>query len=212
MTRFPAILPVFLAPLLTGCFLDYQVREMPTSAVIGRAVSLVDSVAVADLGKPTEAEKTAIAAALTRGGPTGLRVRVRLPQGSPQPGDTVARGLAEGLGVDPAIARVDTTGPAGGPASVEVLRITLTPPDCAGMITPNDSNGAASRPTMAFGCAGYTNLTNMLVDPADLQAPRSFGGPDGTGTAGAAGRYYADKVKPLRRSTTTSNLSGGGSP
>lgn len=208
MTRFSAILPVFLAPLLlAGCFPNPDYREMPNSSVISSTATVLDAVAVADNSKPTEAETAAIAAALGKGGDSGLRVRVRLPQGAPVPAASEMRSRIVAMGIDPAIAVVEPNASASG-TSLVFVRIALVAPDCAAMVTPSEEWSAWTRPNMSFGCATYTNLSHMLADPADLSTPRNFGGADATTSGAAVNRYRADKVTPLRQ---TSSTSGSGS-
>lgn len=211
MTRLSAILPMVLAPLLlAGCFPNPDYRDLPNSSVIGTTASVVAVVAVADTAQPSAAELAAVSEALAKAGDSSMRVRVRLPQGAPVPPAEEMRGRISALGIDPAVAVVE---PAASPAgtSLVFVRITLTAPDCAAMVTPSEEWSAWARPRMSFGCATYTNLTHMLADPADLSTPRNFGGPDATVSARAVGRYHADKVKPLRDNSATYGLSASNS-
>lgn len=211
MTRLFAMLPaLLLTVVLGGCFPRPDYRDLPDTSVIQRSVTVIDTVVVADSAAPTAPERAAIAAALAQGGETGLRVRVRLPQGAPVPAAAEMRRRIQALGIDPAIAMVEPNAAAAG-TDLVFMRITIAAPDCAALVTPSEAISAASRPSMAFGCATYTNLTNMVADPADLVAPRRFGGPDGTTSATAVDRYHQDKVTPLRRTTSVGSLNSAGS-
>lgn len=208
MTRLSAILPVVLVPLvLAACqFPRPDYRDLPDNKVIQRSSTVVDSVAVADNAAPTSAETAAVAAALAKAGDSGVRVRVRLPQGAPVPPADVMRARIAALGIDPSIAVVE---PAASPAGTTLVfvRIALTAPDCATLVTPSEETTLVPRPSMAFGCATYTNLTQMVTDPADIAAPRSFGGADATTSAAAIDRYHTNAVTPLRKTTSSSGYS-----
>ncbi|MGE5515255.1 MAG: CpaD family pilus assembly lipoprotein [Bacteroidota bacterium] len=211
MTRFSAIVPVFLAPLLlAGCFPNPNYQDLPNASVITSTSSVIATVAVADNAKPTEAELAAVAEGLSKGGDSGLRVQVRLPQGAPVPPADEMRRRISSMGVDPAIAVVEPNASASG-TSLVFVRITVTAPDCAALVTRSEEWSAWSRPRMSFGCATYTNLSRMVADPADLAAPRSFGGADATTSAAAVGRYQTDKVTPLKRNSSTSGYSSSSS-
>lgn len=207
MTRLSAILPALLVPLvLAGCFPRPDYRDLPDAKVIQRTATVVDSVAIIDTAAPSPMEKAAVAAALARAGDSGVRVRVRLPQGAPLPPADQMRARVAALGIDPAIAVVEPgTSPTG--TALVFVRVTLTAPDCATLVTPSEELSAWARPSMAFGCATYSNLTHMVTDPADLAAPRSFGGADATTSAAAVGRFYDNKVTPLRDTTSTRGYS-----
>lgn len=211
MTRFPAILPVFLAPLLlAGCFPRPNYRDLPNPSVISSSSSVVATVAVVDSAKPTEAELAAIADALIKGGDAGLRVRVRLPQGAPVPAADDMRRRISAMGIDPAIAVVEPNTSNSGTA-LAFVRISVTAPDCASLVTRSEEWSAWARPRMSFGCATYTNLSQMVADPADLAVPRNFGGADATTSTSAIERYRTDKVTPLRQTSSTSGSSSSSS-
>ncbi len=212
MTRRFAFLPVLvLSVLLGGCFPRPDYRDLPNASSIGHTVQVLDVVAVADASAPTAHDRAAIAAALARGGDSGLRVRVLLPRGVPVPAEAELRDRIRGLGIDPAIAVVAPE--AGGEGTQLVfVRVTVSAPDCAALVTPSEAISAHARPTMAFGCATYTNLSRMVADPADLVAPRSFGGADGAPTASAIDRYRRNEVTPLRSTSSLRGIEAGGSP
>lgn len=205
MTRLSAILPAFLAPLLlAACFPNPHYGDLPNASVIKSTPSVVEIVTVTDTAKPTEQEIAAVRAALAKSGERGLRVRVRLPQGAPLPNPGEMRARVAALGIDPAVAVIEPNAVPDA-TSLVFVRITLTAPNCAEMVTPSEEWSAWSRPNMSFGCATYTNLTHMIADPADLASPRAFAGADATTSASAVDRYHTDKVTPLRETSSTSS-------
>lgn len=79
------------------------------------------------------------------------------------------------------------------------------PPDCAPLVDRSDFLDAGTpRPSIAFGCATYTNLAAMLVRPADLTDPVPFGGADAVPAGAAVRRYETGKVTPLQSTATSS--------
>lgn len=211
MNRHFAILPALvLSVLLGGCFPRPDYRDLPNASSIGRTVQVFDTVAVADVTIPSAQEREAIAAALARGGDSGLRVRVQLPRGVPVPAEADLRARIANLGIDPAIAVVEP-GAGGDVTQLVFVRVSVTAPDCAALVTPSEAISAYARPTMAFGCATYTNLSRMVADPADLVMPRSFGGADGAPTVSAIDRYRRNEVTPLRNTSSVDDISSGGS-
>lgn len=81
------------------------------------------------------------------------------------------------------------------------------PPDCAKLEQPSHMRDAGfRRPTVAFGCATYTNLANMLARPADLVQPIPYTGADAALGASAAHHYEDGTAMPLNTTSTTSNL------
>ena len=81
------------------------------------------------------------------------------------------------------------------------------PPDCAKLEQPSHLVDAGiKRPTVAFGCATYTNLANMLARPADLVQPLPYAGADAALGASAAHHYEDGTAMPLNTTSTTSNL------
>jgi len=73
-------------------------------------------------------------------------------------------------------------------------------PDCAALSQPSTLVDAGfARPSVAFGCATYTNLGAMLVRPADLVAPDTSGAPSATTGAAAVRRYNDGTVMPLSK-------------
>jgi pilus assembly protein CpaD len=78
----------------------------------------------------------------------------------------------------------------------------VVPPDCDALNAPSTLLDAGEqRPSVAFGCATYTNLGAMIANPSDLVAPPALGTSDSTKGAAAARRYYDGKVTPLNDST-----------
>ncbi|MDB5988916.1 MAG: hypothetical protein JWQ10_319 [Herbaspirillum sp.] len=81
------------------------------------------------------------------------------------------------------------------------------PPDCAKLAQPSHMlDAGAGRPGVAFGCATYTNLANMLARPADLVQPIPYAGADAALGASAAHHYEDGTAMPLNTTSTTSNL------
>ncbi len=76
----------------------------------------------------------------------------------------------------------------------------IVPPDCNALNQPSTILDAGfTRPSVAFGCATYTNLGAMLVRPADLVAPERLGAPSATTGAAAVRRYNEGTVTPLSK-------------
>lgn len=81
------------------------------------------------------------------------------------------------------------------------------PPDCARLREPPTlSYGGTALPSMAFGCATYTNLAAMVARPEDLTHPVPYGGPDAALAARAVRRYEEGKQIPLRNTRTTNAI------
>jgi len=93
----------------------------------------------------------------------------------------------------------------------------LMAPDCRAMQQPSEMpmrDGLLQltpRPSVAFGCATYSNLAKMLVNPQDLVQPQPYPGQSATTAGAAVQRYYDDKVKALHDSATTDVKSGNSS-
>lgn len=90
-------------------------------------------------------------------------------------------------------------------------------PDCRALAEPSPFRDGpvqmTERPTLAFGCATYSNLARMLANPGDLRQPAPYAGQDGVTAGAAVGRYHDHKVTPLQAGSTTGSLSGaGGAP
>lgn len=205
MTRIPAILLALTLPVLAGCFPRPDYSDLPDPSVIGHSTTKAATITIADFTAPTAQERADVTAALAQLGDQGYRVHVRLPRGSAVPKETALRDRLRGLGIDPAMAIVDLTPQP--VATLDFLRITVTAPNCAALVTPSEETSLIPRPDMSFGCATYTNLSQQVSDPADLVAPRNYGGADAATSAIAIDRYHDDKVKRPRRSTTTSDIS-----
>lgn len=214
MPRISVLLLTALAPLaVAGCFPNPEYSPLPTESVIGRRTETLAALALSDLKAPSDAEKAAVAAQLAAIGESGLRVRVQLARPLAQAPELELRRQLSDLGVPPGIAILER---ASGAEQTRLVfeRTTLTPPDCSQMVTPNESwtfatsTYAAPRPTMAFGCATYTNLSRQIADPADLATPRALDAPDATTSAAAIQRYHDNTVTPLRKTSSTKN--GGG--
>ncbi len=81
------------------------------------------------------------------------------------------------------------------------------PPDCAKLDRPSHLvDAGVGRPGVAFGCATYTNLANMLARPADLVQPIPYAGADAALGASAVRRYEEGQATPLNTTSTTSNV------
>ncbi len=73
-------------------------------------------------------------------------------------------------------------------------------PDCNALSAPSTLLDAGfRRPSVAFGCATYTNLGAMLARPADLVAPLPLAAPNAGEGAAAVRRYDEGKVTPLNK-------------
>jgi pilus assembly protein CpaD len=74
----------------------------------------------------------------------------------------------------------------------------VTPPDCRKLAVPASlTDGGQQFPTVAWGCATYTNLAAQVARPEDLRAPAPVGPADAEVAANAMQRYKQDKVTPL---------------
>ncbi|MGY0713684.1 CpaD family pilus assembly lipoprotein [Azospirillum argentinense] len=139
------------------------------------------------------------------GEPPRTRVTIALPAGAEQDQAVpVVRALA-GFGVDPANITVARQ-PGGDAGPVRGIAVTAelyaaVPPRCPDWRrTVMDDN--SFRPSSNFGCANANNLAVMLADPGDLAAPRRMGPADGAAQEAAVDRYKANKVTPLKASST----------
>lgn len=92
----------------------------------------------------------------------------------------------------------------------------LTAPDCRSMQQRSEmpmQDGllqVTERPSVAFGCATYGNLSKMIDNPQDLVDPSPYPGQSAVTAGAAVRRYYDDKVKALESSATSDVKSGGG--
>ncbi|MGV2291776.1 CpaD family pilus assembly lipoprotein [Trinickia sp. YCB016] len=82
------------------------------------------------------------------------------------------------------------------------------PPDCAKLNEPSHMVDAGTRmPSVAFGCATYSNLAVMIARPEDVVAPLPYAGADAATAASAVRRYQEDRIKqsttPTATTTTT---------
>jgi len=74
------------------------------------------------------------------------------------------------------------------------------PPNCEALSAPSTLRDAGfPRPSVAFGCATYTNLGAMLARPADLVAPLPSARPSAAMGASAVRRYNEGTVTPLNK-------------
>jgi hypothetical protein len=74
------------------------------------------------------------------------------------------------------------------------------PPDCSKLVEKSVYYTATKhpRPTMAWGCATYTNLAAQIVRPADLVAPHPLSPADAAVAASAVSRYQRGDVMKLQ--------------
>jgi pilus assembly protein CpaD len=96
-------------------------------------------------------------------------------------------------------------------SSIKLIDGQAQAPDCSQMQDAAYLNNGwlqnTNRPSFAFGCATYTNLARMLVNPQDLSAPRHYPGQNANTAGSAVQRYYDNKVK--KYDGTSSSTSGG---
>jgi hypothetical protein len=79
----------------------------------------------------------------------------------------------------------------------------LTPPDCDRLAQPSLLlDAGVPRPSMAWGCATYTNLAAQIANPQDFVSPQTLGPADAAVAASAVRRYETDHVYPLPTDTT----------
>lgn len=189
-------LAILLGGSLSACFPTPDHTPLAAISEVTTITKQTREVAVADLAQPSAAERALIADQLAA--TEGLRVQVRLPAGA---------------SFEQAVPRLRALGIPGGlvsngpqaPGDTTLLafdRFQVSQPDCQPLLRRSEMISADERPAFAFGCATYGNFVNMLADPADLAAPRSYGGANADQTSGAVQRYHDNKVEKLRRTTT----------
>lgn len=73
-------------------------------------------------------------------------------------------------------------------------------PDCDSLTEASvvGSASAQPRPSMAWGCATYTNLAAQLARPADVVAPHPLTPADAAVAASAVARYQRGEVMKLQ--------------
>ena len=77
------------------------------------------------------------------------------------------------------------------------------PPDCAALQQQSTAtDGGDRRPSMAWGCATYTNLAAQIANPKDLVAPKPMAAANAAVAAAAMQRYEAGQVMKLDEGTT----------
>lgn len=96
---------------------------------------------------------------------------------------------------------------------VEVIKVTRDQngrymaegPDCNQLQEASQYHGINNaRPSIAFGCATYSNLAASLARPSDLVSPKEFAGPQPDAAVLAVERYRLNTVEPLRNTESTS--------
>lgn len=80
---------------------------------------------------------------------------------------------------------------------------SAVPPNCDALSRPSTVIDAGfERPSMAWGCATFTNLANQIANPRDLVEPHALAPADAAIAASAVRRYETGNVIPLDKSTT----------
>lgn len=199
-------LTALMASGLSACFPRPDYRDLPDASVIQLKAESQELV-IANILAPTLLEKSRVQTVLSMA-PTGTRVRIRLPQGRPPSEDQLRQAISD-LGIPTGIAALSGQPSPDQRTVLVIYHLTAVAPDCASMVTPSEAIqktpfASEKRPTMAFGCATYSNLAAMVADPADLAAGRSLNGQDAADAAAAVDRYHDDKVKALRETTAAS--------
>lgn len=76
-------------------------------------------------------------------------------------------------------------------------------PDCTELERKSlVTNAGFRRPSVAFGCATYSNLAAQIVRPADIVSPVPPGPANGAVAAAAVRRYELNQVTPLDPTST----------
>ncbi|MGF6768440.1 pilus assembly protein CpaD [Paraburkholderia sp. GAS199] len=76
-------------------------------------------------------------------------------------------------------------------------------PDCTDLERESlVTNAGFRRPSVAFGCATYSNLAAQIARPADIVSPKPMGPADGAVAAAAVRRYQLNEVTPLDQTST----------
>lgn len=77
------------------------------------------------------------------------------------------------------------------------------PPDCRDLAAPSLLlDGGVPRPSVAWGCATFTNLAAQVANPRDLVAPARLGPADAAVAASAVQRYETGHVIAPDQTTT----------
>jgi pilus assembly protein CpaD len=80
---------------------------------------------------------------------------------------------------------------------------TLTPPDCSDLQSPSELTDAGlRRPSVAWGCATYTNLAAQIAHPEHFNHPVELGPADAAMAASAVHRYENGKAEKVDTSST----------
>ena len=76
-------------------------------------------------------------------------------------------------------------------------------PDCSRLAVHSGLTDAGiKQPSVAWGCATYSNLAAQVANPRDLQQPAPMGPADAAVAANAMRRYEQDKVTPLDKQSS----------
>ncbi len=82
------------------------------------------------------------------------------------------------------------------------------PPSCEALSEAAPMRDAGMRrPSVAFGCATYSNLAAMVARPADFVSPRPYAGADAPLAASAVRRYEEGRAMPLSGAYSSSSAS-----
>lgn len=209
MTRLLSRLPLFGLLLLGGCFPRPDYTPLPDASVI-KLQAVSEQVALSDFAQPSLEDRNRIAAHLTATGKSDLRVRVQWPANQPLPTAEGFRASLAALGIPADLTALDSRPAPGAQPVLVFYHITATAPDCDTLVTHNEAVTPTpmldfdKRPSVAFGCATYSNLAASVANPADLAEGRGYAGSDGTSQSQAVERYNSGKITPLRQTTSTS--------
>ena len=90
-----------------------------------------------------------------------------------------------------------------GPSSIQVDGQTAVRPDCDDFKRNSHLlDAGVPRPSVAWGCATYTNLAAQIANPQDLVHPQVLGPANAAVAASAVRRYETGHVTPLDASTS----------
>jgi len=86
------------------------------------------------------------------------------------------------------------------------------PPSCEALLEKAPMRDAGMRrPSVAFGCATYSNLAAMVARPADFVSPRPYAGADAPLAANAVRRYEEGRAIPLSGAYSSGSASSSSS-
>lgn len=90
------------------------------------------------------------------------------------------------------------------PSVISIENGVAVPPDCVALARKSGVRDGdfKRRPSMAWGCATYTNLAAQVANPEDLEAPAELGPANAAVAASAVHRYETGHVTPLDQGTS----------